>query len=184
GRGENDLAHHSLRPANGIQRVHQGVRRADLVVAVRSDDKQVSDVRVRDEVLEQLEGRRVQPLEIIEKEGERVLLAGEHPQKRPELPVKTILGFPGWELRNRWLFPDDELEFGDEVHDELTIRANGLAYRVSPPVDLCLTLAQDLANEGPERLSKRGIRNVPLVLVELPGDEDPARQDDRFVQLM
>ena len=47
-----------------------------------------------------------------------------------------------------------------------------------------LTLAQDLANEGPERLSKRCMRNIPLVLVELPGDEDPARQDDRFVQLM
>ena len=113
-----------------------------------------------------------------------MLLTGEHAQEGPEHPVKTVLRFRGWELRNQWLFPDDELEFGDEVYDELTIRANGLAYRASPTVDLSLTLAQDLANERSECLSKRDIRNITLVLVELPGDEDPARQDDRFVKLL
>ena len=113
-----------------------------------------------------------------------MLLAGEHPQKGPEHHVKTTLRFGGGELGNRKLPADDKFELRDEGHDELTIRANGLAYRVSPTLDPRLTLGQDLANVGAERLSKRGIRNIPVVLVELPRQEEPARQDDCFVQLM
>jgi hypothetical protein len=100
------------------------MRGADLVVTKSSDEQEVTNVRVRHEVLEQLEGRRIQPLEIVEKNGERVLLAGEDSQKGPEHQVKTALGIRGWEGGNRWLLADDELELGNEFHDELAIRAD------------------------------------------------------------
>ena len=96
----------------------------------------MTNVGVRHEVLEQLEGRCIQPLEIVEKHGERMILVGERRQKGSEHHVKAALGLRGWELRNRWLFPNDELQLGDEAHDELTIQANSLPDRVSPTLDL------------------------------------------------
>ncbi len=44
-RRENDLAHHGLCPANSIQRLHQGVRRTDFVVAKRSDEEKSRELR-------------------------------------------------------------------------------------------------------------------------------------------
>jgi len=144
---ENDLAYYSLRPANSIQGLHQGVRRADFIVSKRADDQKMADARVRDDVFEQLEGRSVEPLEIVKKENERVLLISKHTQKGSEYHVKTGLGFHGRKLCNRRLPTDDELEFGDEVHDELPIRANGLADRASPTINLRVIFAQDLASQ-------------------------------------
>ena len=79
---------------------------------------------------------------------------------------------------------DDEFELGNEAHNELTIRAYGFPDHLAPTLDLCLALAQDLVNDSSECLSQRGVRYVPSVLVELPGEEHPARQDDSLVQLM
>ena len=51
-RRESDLAHHDLSSPDGIQGLRQGVRGADLVIAKRPDEEEVTDVRVRDEVLD------------------------------------------------------------------------------------------------------------------------------------
>src|ERR1700691_1765731 len=183
-RRESDITHHNLRCPNGSQSLHQWMRGADFVVTESSDQQEVMDVGMRDEVLEQLEGRRIQPLEIVEKNGERVLLACEHSQKRSEHHVKTALGFRGGEGSNRGLLADDEHELGNEAHNELAIRANGFLNRLPPTLDRCLALAEDLANEDTQRLSQRGVRNISSVLVEFSGPEYPAWKHDRFVQLM
>jgi hypothetical protein len=44
------------------------VRTADFVVSERPDEEQVLDVRVCDEVFEELSGCRVQPLKVVKKE--------------------------------------------------------------------------------------------------------------------
>jgi hypothetical protein len=173
-RRENDLVNQSLRSTNCTQDLHQGVRRADFIVAIRANYEKVADVGMRNDVLEQLEGRSVEPLEIVKKDDERMLLIGEHAQKGSECHMKTGLRFRGWKLRNRRLSTNDELDLGDEVHDELPIRANGLAYRTSPTVDLRLIFAQ----------GQRGIWNIPLLLVEFSEDEESARQDDCFVKFV
>jgi hypothetical protein len=41
-----------------------------------------------------------------------------------------------------------------------------------------------MASEDSERLSQRGVRNIPSVLVEFPGKKDSSRENHRFVQLM
>lgn len=51
---------------------------------------------MRDEVFEEFEGGRVQPLEIIEKECKGMLFSSEHAQKGSEHSMKTALGFCGW----------------------------------------------------------------------------------------
>jgi hypothetical protein len=144
----------------------------------------VFNVRVGDEVLEQLEGRRVQPLQVIKEEGERVLLSGEDAQKGPEHRLEPILRFLRRDLRHSRLFANDELEFGDEVYDELAVHTHGIADRVSPTLNHCLVLTENLADQSLEGLGESRVRNVPLVLVELTRNKNAPRQHDCLVQLV
>src|SRR6266850_378825 len=62
-------------------------------------------------------------LRIVKKKRERVLLAREHPEEAPEHHLEPVLRVLRRQLRDRWLFPNHELKLGNEVDDELTIRA-------------------------------------------------------------
>ena len=64
-RGENDISHDRLAPADRIERQRERMIRRYLVVPVRTDEQNVSDIRMGNEMLEQLEGGRVQPLQVV-----------------------------------------------------------------------------------------------------------------------
>jgi len=65
------------------------------------------------------------------------------------------------------------------------VRARRLLHGVPPPAELRLALAQNRADEALERLlGQRGIRDVALILVELPRREEAARRDECLVQLV
>src|SRR5271168_445413 len=98
-------------------------------------------IRMRDQVLDEVERRRVQPLQIIEEQRERVLLAREHAKETPENHLKAILGVLWGQVRDGRLLPNHELQLGNEVNDELTIRAQRLAQGVPPPPKRILALA-------------------------------------------
>ena len=51
-------------------------------------------------------------------------------------------------------------------------------------VHLGLTLDKNLTHQRLERLRQRRVRDVPLVLVELAGGENPARRNKHLVQLV
>ncbi len=96
---------------------------ADLVVPVGPDQQQMAHLRVRDEVLEEVERRCIKPLQIVKEQGERVLLAREHPEEAPEHHLEAALHVLRRQVRDRRLFSDHELQLGNEVHDELSIWA-------------------------------------------------------------
>jgi hypothetical protein len=60
------------------------VRRTDFVVTVGSDQHQVPHVRIGNQVLQQLKGCRVQPLQIVEEQRKRVLRPGERADEPPK----------------------------------------------------------------------------------------------------
>src|SRR5215469_7720093 len=82
-RRENDLSHNRPGLSDRVQHQHERMGEAYLVVPVRADQEEVPDFRVGDEMLNQSERGRVQPLQVIEEEGERVLLPGEDGQEGP-----------------------------------------------------------------------------------------------------
>ena len=90
--------HDLLDPRSGfadrLQRPHQRVSGTDLVVPVGADQQQVPHLRVRDQVLEEVERRRIQPLQIVEEQRERVLLAREHAEEAPEHHLEAVLARP------------------------------------------------------------------------------------------
>ena len=109
--------------ADRLQRSQKRVRGVDLVVPVGADQQQVPHLRVHNEVLEEVERRCVQPLQIIEEQRERVLLAREHSEEAPEHHLETVLHVLRRQIRDGRLFSDHELQLGDDVDDELTIGA-------------------------------------------------------------
>ena len=145
-RRQHDLLHPRSGLADRLQRPQQRVRGTDLVVSIGPDQQQVPHLRVRDQVLEEVERRRIQPLQIVKEQRERVLLPCEYAEEPPEHHLEAVLRFLRWQVRDRRLFSDHQLQLGNEAHDELTVRAQRLAQGVPPPAKLRLALAQKRAD--------------------------------------
>src|SRR5258708_941386 len=113
-----------------------------------------------------------------------MLRSGEHAQEPQECYLKTVLRLLRWQLRDRQLFSEHELQLRNEVHEELTVRTECLAQGIPPPAKLRLALAQKRADKALEGLNQGGVRDVALVLVELSGREHATRPYEHPVQLV
>jgi len=82
-------------------------------------------------MLQQIERRRVEPLQIVEEQGQRMFRAGEDANKTLEYELKPALRLPRLELPDRRLLADDELQFGDQVGDEPCIRLKRFQKRAA-----------------------------------------------------
>src|ERR1700730_8977727 len=181
---QHDLMHPGIGVTDRLKSPQKRVRGSDLVVSIGPDQQQVPHLRVRDQVLEEVERRSIKPLQIVEKQRERVLLPREYAEKPPENHLKAVLRFVRRQVRDRWLSPDHKLQRGNEVDDELSVRAQRLAQGAPPPAKLRLALAQKRAHKALEGLGQGGVRDVSLVLVELAGREEATRRDEHLVQLV
>src|SRR5258708_40313699 len=94
----------------------------DLVVPISTDQHQVLQIRASQEILQQVERRRVEPLQVVEEQRERVLRPSEYADKPPEHQLETPLGVLRLKIREWWLFSNDELQFREEVHDQHSVR--------------------------------------------------------------
>src|SRR6202051_1034765 len=179
---QHDFLHPRSGIANRLERPQKRVRGTDLVVSIGPHQKQVPHLRVRDQVLEEVERRCIQPLQIVEEQRERVLLPRESAEKAPENHLEAVLRVLRRQLRNRWLSSDHELQRGNEVDDKLTVGAQRLAQGGPPAAKLRLALAQKRAHQALEGLGQGGVLEMPLVLVELAGREETTRLDEHLVQ--
>jgi len=139
----------------------------DFVVPVGTDQQQMLHIRPCQQILEQIERCRVEPLQIVEEQGERMFRPCEHADKSAEHQLKAALRLLRWELGDRWLFTYDVLQFWDEIHHEQSIRIDCLKQRIPPSAQFRFGLTQEWTDKALKRLCQRGIRNVALVLVEL-----------------
>ncbi len=121
------LTHPHIGIADRIESPQKRMGRTDLVVPVGSNQKQMPHFRVRGQMLEEVERCCIQPLQIVKEQGERVLLAREHPEEAPENHLEAVLRVPRRQVCDRWLFPNHELQLRNEVDNELAIRTERLA---------------------------------------------------------
>src|SRR5258706_5550467 len=98
-----------------------------------------------------------------------MLLARERSEEAPENHLEPVLRVLRRQVRDRWLFPNHELQLGNEVDDELTIRAQRIDQGGAPAAKLLLALGEERADEALEGLAQGSVRNVALVLIELAG---------------
>src|SRR5262249_55928436 len=120
---ESDLLHGRSRVPDRLQLVRQRMGGADLVVAVGADQQEVLLIRPGQQVLEQVERRRVEPLQVVEEQREWMFRPGEDPDEPPKHQLETPLRIQWRKLGDRWLVSDDELELGDDVDHEPSVRA-------------------------------------------------------------
>src|SRR5882672_1420214 len=164
---ELDFLHGRSRVPYRLELKNQRMGGADFVVAIRTDHHQVPQIRPSEYVLEQIERRGVEPLQIVEKERERMFGPRESPDESPQHELEPPLRVLRRELGDRRLLSYDELELRDQVHHQPSVGFQRLAERVTPAGQLRLALAQKRSGQLPKGLGERGVRDVALVLVEL-----------------
>ena len=94
------------------------MRGVDLVVAVGADQQQMPDVALRQKVFQQVERSRVEPLQVIEEQRQRMFRAREDTDEPPQHRLEPALGVLRRHIDERRLRADDELQLGDQVHDQ------------------------------------------------------------------
>ena len=93
----------------------------DFVVPVGPDHQQRLLVRLGQQVGEQIERRRVKPLQIVEKKRQRMFRPSEDADKPPEHQLETALCLLRRKPRDRRLLSDEKLQLGDNADHELPV---------------------------------------------------------------
>src|SRR5215469_10768835 len=136
---------------------------------------------MRGEVLKEIECCRIQPLQIVEKQRERVLLPREDSEKTPKDHLEAVLRVLRWQIQDRRLWSNYKLEFGNEIHDELAVLTERLAQSTPPLAELFVASPQKRANKALKCLGESAVWDVALVLIKLAGCEQTSWRDKHLV---
>src|SRR5262249_57634327 len=93
------------------------------------------------QIFEEIERRRVDPMQIVEEECQGMFRLGECANEAPEGDLEQPAGLLRRKIGSGRLLADDQLEFGYELDHESSVRPKRLAQRGAPAFQLCLALA-------------------------------------------
>ena len=150
------------------------MRRADLVVTIGADQQQMPQVGPGQQILEQVQHGRIEPLQVVEEQRQRMIRPGEDPDEAANDELEAALRVLGRNLRDRQLLADDQLQFGNQIDDELAERVERGTEGVTPGRQIGIAFRKQLPDQTLKSLGERRVRDVALVLVELAGGEQPA----------
>src|SRR5262249_18341422 len=102
-RRKRDLREGSACGPDRIEHARQRMSGTDLVVPIGADQHQVLQIRSDQQLLQQIERRRVEPLQIVEKEHQRMFGSGKYADEPLEGALKAALGMLRWQFRDRLL---------------------------------------------------------------------------------
>src|SRR6266540_1087073 len=98
-------------------------------------------------VLQEGEAGRVDPLQIVQEEHERVFLLREHSDEVMKHNAESILCLGRWQSRNGSLRANDKLYRWNHVHDQLAVDSQHRTKLVSPIRDSLFALGQNLEDQ-------------------------------------
>ncbi|MNN09730.1 hypothetical protein D3C81_1226260 [compost metagenome] len=113
-----------------------------LVVTVRAHQHQVAQLRMGEQVFEQVEGRRIQPLQVVEEQHQRVIGTGEHADETAEHQQEAALRLLRLKIGHRRLVADDQPQLGNQVGDQPGIGLQRLQQCTAPALQYFAALAQ------------------------------------------
>ena len=87
-RAEDDLINSRAGSAQILQLEHQRMCGADLIVAICADHQQVSRVGMEKEIFDERQRGRIEPLQVIDENDERVFRPREHADEPLEYGLK------------------------------------------------------------------------------------------------
>src|SRR5262249_20968289 len=183
-RPKRDLLYLSASSLYRVELAHERMRCRDFVVAVGANEEKIAKFGPAQQVFQQIERRRVEPLQVIEEERQRMFRPREDVDKLPKYQLEAPLRVLWRKLRNQRRLSDDELHFRNEIHNQSCVRAQRLPQRVAPPREVPFALAEQRPDPGLKGLCQRGVGNVAFVLIELTGRENAARRYQHRLQLV
>src|SRR5215470_1833064 len=104
-----DLLYLSASGLNRFQLAHKRMRCSHFIVAIGTDEEKIAEIGPAQQVFQQVERRRVKPLQVIEEQRQGIFRPSEDPDELPKHHLKAPLRLLWWKLRHRWRHSDDEL---------------------------------------------------------------------------
>src|SRR5215468_12730581 len=141
-------------------------------------------IRMDQQIFEQIERGRIEPLQIVEEERQRMLWPREHSHEAAKNQLKASLRILGRQLGDWTLLANNEFQLGDQVHNQLPIRAQRFTQRLAPAAEFHVALGQERTDQALKRLRQGGIGNVSLVLIELAPSQQATRRYQHRLQLV
>src|SRR5689334_2651080 len=125
----------------------------------------------REEVLHQVQRRRVEPLQVVEEEREWMLWPGECVDESTKDQMEPRLRVARRKFWYRRLLSDNHLQLRHQTDHQLSIRIQRLMKDMTPLAQLLFGLAQKWPYEALKCLGQRRIRDIALVLIKFSGCE-------------
>src|SRR5215471_18377547 len=141
-RPKRDLLYPSASGLDRVELAHERMGRRHFVVAVGADEEKIAKLGPAQQVLQQVERRRVEPLQVIKEERQRMFRLREDADELPKHQLEAQLRVLWRKLRNRRRFSDDELHFRNEIGNQSRVRPQCLLQRVAPPREVPFALAE------------------------------------------
>src|SRR5437879_259157 len=108
----------------------------------------------------------------------------EYGTERLKDPVEPVLVFRGTNGRHGRLGADQELNFRDDVDDNLATRTERREQLLPPGAKVSILFGEELSDEALECLDQCAVGNVPSELVEFSRNEVAATGCDRLVDFI
>ncbi|MNI20103.1 hypothetical protein D3C73_735620 [compost metagenome] len=128
--------------ADGVQLARQGMAVVNLVAAVGAYQQQVLHVGTGQQIFQQVERCRIDPLQIIQKQRQRMPSPGEHADESPEHQQETALRLLRFQGLHGRRVTDDELQFRNQVGHQPRFGVQGVLQCIAPLRQLGVVLAQ------------------------------------------
>src|SRR5215475_4077603 len=183
-RSKRDLVYRSASGLDRVELAHERVRWSDFVVAISADEKKIAKLGPAQQVFHQVERRRVEPLQVVKEQGQRMFRPREHVDKLPKYHLEAPLRALWRKLGDRRRLSDDELHFRNEIHHQSCVRSQGLPQSIAPRRKVRFALAEQRPDQARKSLGQRRIGNVAFVLIELAGSEKAALRYQHRLQLV
>src|SRR5262249_13148209 len=131
-RPKRDLLYLSAGGLDRVELAHERMGCSNFVVAVCGDEEKIAEFGSAQQVFHQVERRRVEPLQVVKEEHQRMFRPSEDADKLPKYQLEAPLCVLWRKLRDRRRLSDDELHFRNEVRDQSCVRPQGVPQRVAP----------------------------------------------------
>jgi len=141
-RPKGDFLYPSASGLDRIELAHERMGCRDFVVAVGADEEKIAKFGPAQQVFQQVERRRVEPLQVIKEERERMFWASENADKLPKHQLEAPLRVLWRKLGDRRRLSDDELHLRNEIHHQSCVRSQGLPQSVAPPREVRFVLPE------------------------------------------
>src|SRR4029077_4527926 len=111
------LHHLATGRLDGLKPLPERMGGSELVGTIGTDQHEMLQIRLPQQILQQIERRRVDPLQVVEEQRQWMFRPGEYADKPSKYQLETPARVVGREIRSRRLVADNELQFRNELDD-------------------------------------------------------------------